>query len=60
MDTIKRDAVTVANNTALDISFREKYAQAVKDVATDISKTQLTMVKDISTLIEFKGIDPEK
>lgn len=57
LDTVKSDAITITNNKGLDIVFRQKYSQTSKDVATDISETQLAMVKNVASLIEFHGVE---
>ena len=56
LDTLKKDSENILDNKALDIGFREKYSRTTRDVASELSKTQLTMVKNISTLIEFPGV----
>lgn len=56
LDTLKKDSENILDNKALDIGFREKYSRTARDVASELSKTQLTMVKNISTLIEFPGV----
>ena len=56
VDIIRREAITTLNNAALDLEFREKYSRTAKDIASELSKTQLTMVKNISTLTEFQGV----
>lgn len=57
MDIVRRDAITTVNNTVLDIEFRGKYSRTAKDVASELSKTQLTMVKNVASLVEFPGIE---